>query len=111
MIGDLAGALEHLALAVRPVSDLKAGRDGRRLRFAEFRAAWIGEIAEREQLEAVTARADLAIDLEAALKLRGVVGAERTVKRPVLARRSVSLLRGSDADAGPGQHGRGRQNQ
>ncbi len=50
MIGDLAWALEHLALAVRAGGDLKGGCDGRRLRFAEFRAAWIGEIAEREKL-------------------------------------------------------------
>ena len=71
MIGEAARPLEHFALVVRAVMDLELGRDSRRLRLGEARAAGIGEIAERQELEAVAGGADLAIDLEAALELRG----------------------------------------
>ncbi len=90
-VGEPAGPLEHLALVVRTVSDLITGGDGLRLRLGESRTAFIGEIAEGDQLEAVTVRADFFVDLEAALQLRRVVSAERTVERPMLARRRGRL--------------------
>ena len=73
MIGQPARPLEHLALVVRTVGHLKSGRDRRRLRLGEAGAAGIGEVAERQKLQAVTGGADLAIDLEAALKLLRIV--------------------------------------
>ena len=101
IIGDLAGALEHLALVVRPIGHLEAGGDRRRLRLGEARTAGIGKIAERQKLEAVTGRADLAVDLEAALQLRGIVQAERPGKRPMLPRRRLGLLGGGRPDGEP----------
>ena len=48
-----AGALEHLALIVGAVLDLVFGGDRGRLLAREARTARLGEIAEREQGEAV----------------------------------------------------------
>src|SRR6185437_7627964 len=84
IIGNLSGPLKHLALVVRAVGDLEARGDGRGLCLGEAGTARIGEVAERQKLEAVAGRADLAIDLEAALQLRGIVGAERAGERPML---------------------------
>ena len=93
MIGEAARPLEHFALVVRAVLDLELGCDSRRLLLGEARAAGIGEVAERQELEAVAGGADLAIDLEAALELLRVVHAERPGERPALPRRRLLLLR------------------
>ena len=93
IVGDFAGPLEHLTLIIRAIGDLEGGRDRGGLSLAEAGTAGIGEIAERQQLEAVAGRADLAIDLEAALQLLRIVLAERTGKRPMLQRRRIALLR------------------
>src|SRR6185437_16000280 len=95
VVGRTAGALDGLAFVV-DVLDLVLGRDRRGLCFREAEAARIREVAERNQVERVAARADLAIDLEAALQLRLVVLAERARKGPGLPRRRwrSSLLRG-----------------
>ena len=80
MIGKPAGALEHLALIVGAVLNLVFAGDGCRLRLGEVRSTGIGEVAERDQLEAVTGRTNLAVDLEPALQLRLIVHAERSGK-------------------------------
>ena len=59
----------------------------RRLRGREARPARIGQGAERDQAEAVTDLADLAVDLEAALQLGAIVFAERPGERPLVGRR------------------------
>src|SRR5262249_10917102 len=66
-------------------------RDRRRLRPRETGAARIGEVAEREQVDAVTVLTNLAINLEAALQLRLVVHAERPGERPFQRRRRLAL--------------------
>ena len=62
---------------------LYSGGDRCRLRLGEAGAARIGEIAERHQLQRVTGRADLFVDLEAALQLRRVESAEGSRERPI----------------------------
>src|SRR5262249_58767583 len=99
-----------LALVVG-VLDLVLGRDRLDLRLAEAWTAGLGEVAERQQLEAVTVLADVVIDLEAALQLGAVVSAERAGERPFVRRRRLALLgRGAGGRADePGQPDRQRQ--
>ena len=59
------------------------------LRFGEARSTRIGEIAERQELQAMTVRADLTVDLKAALQLRLIIDTERAGERPRLPRRRV----------------------
>ena len=93
MIGDTPVALDRLALVVDALLVLVFRRHRRRLRGREAGAARLRQVAERQQLHAVTLQADLAIDLEAALKLPLVVAAERTGERPFVRRRR-SAIRG-----------------
>ena len=79
-IGEAAGPLKHFALIVGPIRHLEARRDSRRLLRGKTGTAGIGEIAERQKLQAVAVGTDLAVDLKAALQLLRVVGAERPVK-------------------------------
>ena len=65
------------------------------------RAAGIREIAEGDQRQAVTVRADVVIDLEAALELPGIVGAERARERPVQLGRRGGVLRRRPARPAP----------
>ncbi len=52
--------------------------------FRIFRATVLGQVAEGYEIEPMAARADFAIDLEAAPKLVLVVGSENSGKAPVL---------------------------
>src|ERR1700719_1385124 len=101
MIGERRRPIEHLALLVRSVLDLMqpGGCDRLRLGEAEPWAARIGEIAEGQELHAVTRDADLAVDLEAALQLPFVVFPEWPGERPCQPRRRFGflLLRGGGA--------------
>ena len=99
-IGNLARSLKHLALIVRTVGDLERGGNGGGLRLGKGRPVGIGQIAERQEFEAVAVRANLAVNLEAALQLRRIVGTERTGKRPMLPRRRIRLLRRCQCRAG-----------
>src|SRR5262249_56693160 len=92
-VGRAGRTLGHLALVVE-LLDLVLGRDRLDLRLGKAGAARLGEVAERHQLEAVTVLADVVIDLEAALQLAAVVGAERPGERPPLRRRPRALLGG-----------------
>ena len=85
--------LTIVALIVGLALDLVFGRDGRGLRGGETGAARFGQRAERDQLQAVTDLADLAIDLEAALQLAFVEFAERAGERPLLPRRLRCFVR------------------
>ena len=109
-IGNLARALKHLALVVRTVGHLESGGDGGGLRLGESRAVGIGQIAERQEFQAVAVRANLAIDLKPALQLSGIVGAERAGKRPLQPRRRIRLLRGRHRRHG-GERRRQREGQ
>src|SRR5262249_10531240 len=79
-----AGAILDLALIVGLALNLVFGRDGGRLRNRKTGPARIGERAERNQFEAVTDLADLAVALEPALELGAVVFAERPRERPLV---------------------------
>ena len=92
-VGRAAFALEHLALVVGAILDLVLAGDLLDLRLGIAERAGLTEVAERQQVEAVADRANLAIDLEAALQLRAVVGAERAPERPLLARRRAAFRR------------------
>src|SRR5262249_59024042 len=81
MIGRPGRALDDLALVVG-VLDLVLGGDRLDLRIREPWTAGLGEVAERQELEAVAVLANLAGDLEAALRLRALVCAGRTRERP-----------------------------
>src|SRR5262249_16776237 len=70
----------------RAVLDLVVGGHGLDLASGEFRPALLAEIAERQQRQAMTGLADLAIDPEAALHLAAVELTERPGERPFLAR-------------------------
>src|SRR5262249_55946153 len=80
-VGRPAGAFHRLALVIG-VLDLVFGRDRLDLPRTESGTARLREIAEGQELEAVTVLADLTIDLEAALELRAVEFAERAGERP-----------------------------
>ncbi len=84
MVGRPARTLEHFAHVVRAVRDHVIGRDRGDLRSGKFRPAFLAEIAERQQLQAVTPLANVVIDLEAALELTGIVLAEHACERPWL---------------------------
>ena len=84
-IGRAAGALEHLAVVVGAVRHLELGGERLDLAFGEFGAARIGEVAEMHVLHGMAVRADLAVDLVAALKLRRIVDAEGASEAPGLA--------------------------
>src|SRR5262249_9519737 len=94
-VGGAAGAVRCLALIVGLALDLVFGGDGGRLRCGETGPTGSRERAERDQFDAVTDLADLAIDLEAALKLCAVELAERPRERPLIdgRRRRFVLLR------------------
>src|SRR5690606_3392596 len=64
------------------------------LALGELGATGFRKVAEGDAAQAVAARANLAIDLEAALQLGPVVGAEGTGEAPALARRLHLLGRG-----------------
>src|SRR5262249_38518244 len=74
--------LEHVAGVVRAVLDLvvrsERGRLGRRV----AGTTWVSEVAESNQRQRVTCRADFLVDLQAALELALIELAERTGKRP-----------------------------
>src|SRR5262249_60117803 len=74
------------------VRDLVFGRDRFCLRGGKSRTAWLGEVAERYQREAMTSLADFAVDLEAALQLCLVVHAERPGERPFYPRWRLRFL-------------------
>lgn len=79
-------ALEHLAFVVRAVGDLHLrGENLHRLR-RELRSARLAEIAVGQKPHRMAARADLLVDLEAALQLRVVVGPEWRGEAPALMR-------------------------
>src|SRR5262249_30048856 len=116
MIGRPARALEHFALVVGAVLDLVLGRDRLDLRLGEVWSTLFAKSAERHQVEAVTDLANLAIDLESALKLAGIIAAEHTVERPGIAGRLWLILllrrgrrRRAEEKGGTGeQHGEAR---
>src|SRR5690606_5106295 len=54
------------------------------LLFRERRTVVFRQVAEREKTRTVAARTNFTEDLEAALKLVLIVGAEQTAKRPIL---------------------------
>ena len=84
-----AGPVEHLALVVRPVVHRRLGRDRLDLVLAVAEA---GEVAVGHELDAMAGRADLAVDLEAALDRCTVEGAEHAVGGPAHAlERDVAL--------------------
>ena len=80
----LARPLEHLALVVRTVLDLVLGRECLDLGIA---VAERRQVAEGDQVERMAVRADLRIDLQPALELRLVEGAEGPGERPRQPRR------------------------
>ena len=86
-IGRPRRTLEHVAGVVRAVLHLVLRGERLDLRFGEFRAARLGEVAEGELFGGVAVRADFAEHLEAALQLRLVVMAEEAGERPGEARR------------------------
>src|SRR5262249_36727294 len=90
-----------LALLVRSVRDLVFGRDRFCLRGGKSRTAWLGEVAERHQREAMTSLADFAVDLEAALQLCLVVHAERPGERPFDPRWRLRFLGAPPPSPGP----------
>ena len=71
-----------LASAIVDLLELVFGSNRRGLLGRVSEAFRIGEIAERQQAQAMAGRAHLAVDLEAALKLGLVKAAERTGERP-----------------------------
>jgi hypothetical protein len=83
-VGRTAVALEHVAGVVGAVLDLVLGRDRLHLGLGITEP---GQVAERDEVEAVTDRADLLVNLEAALELAAVELAERAGERPLVARR------------------------
>ena len=85
-------ALEHVAGIVGTVGHLETRGDRLDLVLV---VAEIGEVAVGDEFEAVAARTDLKIDLQAALQRQAVVLAERTVERPVLRRRLGGVAGGA----------------
>ena len=80
VIGRLGGA----KLVELDIEDLDVlGRIGAHFGFAEMRSTFIAQRADRHIFQPVAGRADLGIDLEAALKLKLVIGAERTLEGEV----------------------------
>src|SRR5690606_26158314 len=73
-----------------------------------FRPAMLGQIAERDEVQAVAARADLAINLETAPELVLVIGSENAGKTPVLHLGVRILLRGLRGGNAEGQRGGGQ---
>ena len=82
MIGRDARPLEHVALVVRTGGDLVFGGERLHLVLGIARPAGLGEVAEGDVFQRMAVRADLAIDLEAALQLGRVVAAENAGERP-----------------------------
>ena len=78
--------LEHLALVVRAVGDLVWPLGSERLDrlFRELRTAGLREVAESTSLQAMAGRANLLVNLEAALQLSLVELAGEAAERPVL---------------------------
>ena len=73
------GALEQLALLVRPVGHLILGSERAHLVLG---VAELLKVAESDQAHPVARRADLAVDLQAALELLLVIGAEQAAEGP-----------------------------
>src|SRR5262249_77276 len=106
-VGEPARAILDLALIVRLALDLVFGGDGGGVRGGATRRAgggWGGgergpagicQRAERDQFQPVTNLADLAVDVEPALKLCAVEFPERSSERPFVRgrRRRLVLLR------------------
>src|SRR4029453_17230054 len=78
--------LKHLAFIVGSVRHLHLRGDLLDLLRREFRAARLAEIAVGQEPHRVAVRADVPIDLEAALELRVVERAERRREAPALMR-------------------------
>src|SRR5829696_2703614 len=93
-VGRPPGALEHLAGIVRPVLDLVLGGERLHLTLRELGASGLRQVAEGDALDAVAGLADLAVDLEAALELRPIEGAERALEAPFELRRHRRLAGG-----------------
>src|SRR5262249_25346206 len=83
-------ALEHLTFVVWSVRDLIAGGDGL---YLVLGVADIGEVAEVQVLDRMADRANLLVNLKAALRRRPVVGTEDSIKGPLLAWQWRALIR------------------
>ncbi len=86
-VGGAARPVEHLALLVGAVLDLIGRGQRGDLALRELWPARLGEIAKGDQARCVAGRADLLVDLIAALQLGAVEFAERPGEGPAHARR------------------------
>src|SRR5690606_30757949 len=82
------------------IGDLIFCSQGTDLCLGEVRATRLHQIAERDQVRAVAARADFPEHLEAALELVLVIGAEDTGERPALLFDRSACLGGIDLHRG-----------